>query len=68
MQMSPATSLVTPPGGNLETRFGTVLGSLERHFQLADERAASDKAEKDGKAFSKLEPHPCDDSLCVQTH
>jgi hypothetical protein len=47
---------VTPDPATLETRFGTVLGSLERHFQLADERATKEKAKKDSKAFFKLEP------------
>jgi hypothetical protein len=51
-----ASTHVTPDSSTLETRFGTVLGSLERHFQLADERAAKEKAEKDSKAFLKLEP------------
>jgi hypothetical protein len=49
--MGTATPRVTPDNNTLETRFGTVLRSLERHFQLADERAANDKAEKEGKAF-----------------
>jgi hypothetical protein len=31
--------------------------SMERHFQLADERAARDKEEKDSKSFAKLEPY-----------
>jgi hypothetical protein len=48
---------VTPPSSDLELRFGSALMSMERHFQLADERAAREKEEKDSKTFAKLEPY-----------